>query len=130
MVKNPLFFLGSLLFLRPCIVLGLIGHLKTHFPTIYKLYLILKSRGTAPTEDELKIARGEKLLDPGAAAEYIRQLEQASVNIVDAFNKQVNKASVSIKLGVALVLLLISLYLGRLEPREIRRTISTMACCL
>ncbi|KAG1841278.1 hypothetical protein F4604DRAFT_1939544 [Suillus subluteus] len=70
---------------------GLIGHLKTHFPPMYRLYLILKSRGTPPTEDELKMAQGEKVLDPDAAAAYLTQLEQASANLVDAFNKQVNK---------------------------------------
>ncbi|KAG1905525.1 uncharacterized protein F5891DRAFT_944069, partial [Suillus fuscotomentosus] len=64
---------------------GLIGHLKTHFPPMYRLYLLLKSHGTPPTDDKLKIAWGEKVLNA-------IQLEQASVNIVDAFNKQVTKA--------------------------------------
>jgi hypothetical protein len=36
--------------------------------------------------------RGEKVLDLAAAVQYLVQLEQASVNIVDAFNKQVTKA--------------------------------------
>ncbi|KAG2040827.1 hypothetical protein BDR03DRAFT_857266, partial [Suillus americanus] len=71
---------------------GLIWHLKTHFLPMYQLYLILKSCGTSPTEDELKMARGEKVLDPDAAAAYLTQLEQASANLVNAFNKQVNKA--------------------------------------
>jgi hypothetical protein len=59
---------------------------------MYQLYLILKSRRTPPTEDELKIAQGKKVLDPDTAAAYLTQLEQASANLVDAFNKQVNKA--------------------------------------
>ncbi|KAG2033414.1 hypothetical protein BDR03DRAFT_872184 [Suillus americanus] len=71
---------------------GLIGHLKTHFPPIYQLYLLLKSCGTPPTDDELRIAQGEKVLDPATAAQYLFQLEQASVNIVNAFNNQVTKA--------------------------------------
>ncbi|KAG2139130.1 uncharacterized protein EDB93DRAFT_1071536, partial [Suillus bovinus] len=71
---------------------GLIGHLKTHFPPMYRLYLLLKSHGTPPTNDELRIAWGEKVLNPAAAAQYLVQLEQASVNIFDAFNKQVTKA--------------------------------------
>ncbi|KAG1781172.1 hypothetical protein EV702DRAFT_956436, partial [Suillus placidus] len=71
---------------------GLIGHLKTHFPPLYRLYILLKSRGTAPTDDELRIARGEKVLDATSAAQYLVQLEQSSVNIVDTFNKQVTKA--------------------------------------
>ncbi|KAG2052458.1 hypothetical protein BDR06DRAFT_838528, partial [Suillus hirtellus] len=64
---------------------GLISHLKTHFPPMYQLYLLLKSCGTPPTDDELKIVWGEKVLNA-------IQLKQASVNIVDAFNKQVTKA--------------------------------------
>jgi len=59
---------------------------------MYRLYLLLKSCGTPPTDDELRIARGEKVLDATAAAQYLVQLKQASVNIVDAFNKQVTKA--------------------------------------
>ncbi|KAG1783661.1 hypothetical protein EV702DRAFT_1190682 [Suillus placidus] len=67
---------------------GLIGHLKT---PMYRLYLVMKSHGTLPTEDELKLAQGEKVLDPDAVAAYLMQLEQVSANLVDAFNKQVNK---------------------------------------
>ncbi|KAG2109096.1 hypothetical protein BD769DRAFT_1300481, partial [Suillus cothurnatus] len=71
---------------------GLIGHLKTHFLPMYRLYLLLKSRKTPPTADELRIAQGEKVLDATTAAQYSVQLEQASVSIVDTFNKQVTKA--------------------------------------
>ncbi|KAG2129515.1 hypothetical protein BD769DRAFT_1301182, partial [Suillus cothurnatus] len=71
---------------------GLIGHLKTHFPLMYRLYLLLKSHKTPPTADELRIAQGEKVLDATTAVQYLVQLEQASVSIVDAFNKQVTKA--------------------------------------
>ncbi|KAG2047310.1 hypothetical protein BDR06DRAFT_897711, partial [Suillus hirtellus] len=59
--------------------------IHTHFPPMYQLYLLLKSHGTPPTDNELKIAWGEKVLNA-------IQLKQASVNIVDAFNKQVTKA--------------------------------------
>jgi hypothetical protein len=59
---------------------------------MYRLYLLLKSHNTPPTTDELRIARGEKVLDATAATQYLVQLKQVSVNIVDAFNKQVNKA--------------------------------------
>jgi hypothetical protein len=87
---------------------------------MYKLYLLWKSHGTLPTEDELKIAQGEKLLDPNAAADYIHQLEQASANIVDAFNKQVNKAFISISVCHSLIVQShVIILLGRLESREI-----------
>ncbi|KAG2107774.1 hypothetical protein BD769DRAFT_1675491 [Suillus cothurnatus] len=72
---------------------GLIGHLKTHFPPMYQSYLVMTSHETPLTEDELKLARGEKVIDSDtAAAAYLTQLEQASANLVNAFNKQVNKA--------------------------------------
>lgn len=85
-------FLASSVVLANMNLSGLIGHIKTHFPPMYWLYLILKSCGTPPTEDELKMARGEKVLDPAAAAAYVTQLEQTSANLVNAFSKQVNKA--------------------------------------
>jgi hypothetical protein len=74
------------------LVSGLIGHPKTHFPPMYRLYLLLKSCGTPPTDNKLRIVQGEKVLDPATAVQYLAQLKQASVNIVDAFNKQVTKA--------------------------------------
>jgi hypothetical protein len=43
---------------------------------------------TAPTEDEFKIARGERVFDPNTTAEYLMQLKQASANIVDAFTSE------------------------------------------
>lgn len=49
---------------------GLIGHLKTHFPPMYRLYLILKSHGTSPTEDKLKMAWDEKILDTDTVAAH------------------------------------------------------------
>lgn len=84
-------FLANSVILANMYLSGLIGHIKTHFPPMYRLYLILKSCGTPPTEDKLKMAQGEKVLDSAAAA-YVTQLEQTSANLVNAFSKQVNKA--------------------------------------
>ncbi|KAG2041342.1 hypothetical protein BDR03DRAFT_979344 [Suillus americanus] len=70
---------------------GLIGHIKTHFPVMYRLYLYLKDRAEPPTEDEVAMASGKKILDPTQAAEYLLQLEKASSNIVEAFNHQNQK---------------------------------------
>ncbi|KAG2028952.1 hypothetical protein BDR03DRAFT_1019113 [Suillus americanus] len=55
---------------------GLIGHIKTHFPVMYRLYLYLKDRAEPPTEDEVAMASGKKILDPTQAAEYLLQLEK------------------------------------------------------
>ena len=67
---------------------GLIGHIKTHFPTTYRLFLYLKDHNESPTEDEIVIASGKKTLDPNKAAEYLVKLEKASSNLVDAFSQQ------------------------------------------
>ncbi|KIK34025.1 hypothetical protein CY34DRAFT_18001 [Suillus luteus UH-Slu-Lm8-n1] len=84
---NPIYYFYDIVHLN-----GFIGYLKTHFPPMYWLYLILKSCGTSLTEDKLKMTQGEKILNLDTAAAYLTQLEQASANLVDAFNKQVNKA--------------------------------------
>jgi hypothetical protein len=67
---------------------GLIGHLKTHFPLMYRLYSVLKSRSTPPTAEEEALASGQKILDPGKATEYLVQLEKASNNVIAAFQQQ------------------------------------------
>ncbi|KAJ8515669.1 hypothetical protein ONZ45_g6946 [Pleurotus djamor] len=71
---------------------GLTGHLKTHFPAMYRLYLVLKFRTTGPTDSEIAIAHAETVLDAETAATYVSSLEQASENIVAAFNRQATQA--------------------------------------
>ncbi|KAJ8581379.1 hypothetical protein M405DRAFT_751882, partial [Rhizopogon salebrosus TDB-379] len=72
---------------------GLIGHIKTHFPAMYRLYLYLKDRTEPPTEDEVAIASGKKTLDPALAAEYLLKLERALSTIADAFSHQNQRAT-------------------------------------
>jgi hypothetical protein len=74
--------------------IGLIGHIKAHFPTMYRLYLVLKGRTEPPTNDEIAIASGKKPLDPAKAAEYFVKLEKATVTLVDVFTQQNQKAAV------------------------------------
>jgi hypothetical protein len=74
--------------------LGLIGHLKNHFPAMYRLYLLLKDRVEPPTDEEKAIAAGLKSLDAATAAEYLKHLEKASTNIVNLFNQQHQQAAV------------------------------------
>ena len=50
---------------------GLVGHLKTHFPAMYRLYIILKDCTDPPTNEELAIASTKKVLDVEAANAYI-----------------------------------------------------------
>jgi hypothetical protein len=77
-------------------LLGLINHLKTHFPSMYQLYLILKGREAPPTLDEIAIASGKKALDPKSEADYLRKLEDATENIQKAFAAQEAQAAVKI----------------------------------
>jgi hypothetical protein len=75
-------------------ILGLTGHLKNHFLPMYRLFTVLKNRKEPPTEEEILIASGKKVLDPATATDYLRQLENASNTIVDVFNHQIQKAAV------------------------------------
>lgn len=74
---------------------GLIGHLKNNFPAMHRLFQLLKDRTEPPNEDEKAIAAGRKSLDSTTAAEYLKQLENASTNIVDLFNRQHRQTAVS-----------------------------------
>ncbi|KAG2362861.1 hypothetical protein BDR07DRAFT_977819 [Suillus spraguei] len=73
---------------------GLIGHIKNHFPAMFRLYLHLKLHAEPPTEEEIAIASGKKILDPTKATEYLLKLERSSSNITDAFNDQNQRAAV------------------------------------
>ena len=62
---------------------------------MHRLYLILKDRKEPPTDDEIAIAAGRKVLDPALAADYLVQLEKTSTNLVNAFKQQSQRAVVS-----------------------------------
>ena len=67
---------------------SLVGHLKTHFLAMYRLYNILKACTDPSTDEELAIASGEKVLDVEAADTYLGQVEVASANLLFMFAKQ------------------------------------------
>ncbi|KAH9007903.1 hypothetical protein EDB84DRAFT_1247620, partial [Lactarius hengduanensis] len=73
---------------------GLINHLKSHFPSMFWLYCILKDRAELPTAEEVVVALGKQALDAISEAEYLKKLEEASVNIRKAFASQVAQAAV------------------------------------
>lgn len=79
-------------------IIGLIGHLKQHFPVMYRLFCTLKDRVSAPTSDEIEIASGRKTLDNVQAQQYLKKLETASENILKAFQRQTLEAAVSVYL--------------------------------
>ncbi|KIJ52915.1 hypothetical protein M422DRAFT_43145 [Sphaerobolus stellatus SS14] len=77
---------------------GLIGHLRTHFPAMNRLYEELKSRKDSPPMVlELQMAAGQIPLDSPEAVAYIKGLEKKAGNghsLVDMFNLQAAKTEV------------------------------------
>lgn len=62
---------------------------------MYRLYEHLKVRSGPPTQDELDIASGRKIIDGATVRPHVPQLEKASKNIVDAFQRQAVQAAAS-----------------------------------
>ncbi|SJL02917.1 uncharacterized protein ARMOST_06258 [Armillaria ostoyae] len=71
----------------------LINHLKVHFPAMHQLYTILHGCAEPPTEEEIEIAAGKWKLDVKTTVEYLKKLEIASENIVQAFQRQAAQAA-------------------------------------
>ncbi|KAG1731487.1 uncharacterized protein EDB91DRAFT_1035604, partial [Suillus paluster] len=67
--------------MRSSLNAGLIGHIKMHFLAMYQLYLYLKNHDEPPTEDEVAIASGQKILDSTLAVEYLLKLRKALSSI-------------------------------------------------
>lgn len=78
------------------VITGLIGNLKSCSPSMFRLYLILKSRDPEGhiTQEETDIASGKKPLTTEASVEFLGGLEAKSENIRDAFAKQREQAAV------------------------------------
>ena len=76
------------------IFLGLIGHLKTHFPIMYRLFGYLKDKDTLPTQKEIAMAQGKTVLDAETMDTYLASLEFQSNNLIKAFQRQSLKPEV------------------------------------
>ena len=75
--------------------LGLIGHLKSHFPPLHQLFLYMKLRTEhPPTSEEIQFASGQKSFDPSIHAEYLQKLDVQTSGIKEALVKQKAKAAV------------------------------------
>lgn len=65
---------------------------------MYRLYTILYNRQhenkKGPTDEEIEVAAGRRLMNPEAASAWLAELEKASNRLADAFNKQILKAQV------------------------------------
>ena len=79
------------------LIVALVTHLKQEFLLMFKLFSVLKDRSSnqPPTAEELDIASGKKMLDPEKAKAWFTNLEAASQNIHQAFQKQAEVAAVS-----------------------------------
>lgn len=105
---------------------GLIGHLRTHFPTMFRLYLILKDRDDPPTVEEQEIASGRKA---DAVADYLGRVETASANILSMFAKQHEQEAVSLLHIFDIILYLIELGL-KVGSRDFRMLCCRVDCCM
>jgi hypothetical protein len=91
---------GSISFLmlemisRATILLGLINHLKSHFPAMHQLYLVLKDHDEPPTPNEIAFASGKKVLDLKSEADYLQKLEDT----MEAFALQESQAAVHLQI--------------------------------
>jgi len=110
---------------------GLIGHLKNHFPPMYHLYLILKDRSEPPTEEEKAITSIKQMLDPSKATKYLEQLQRASTGIIEAFKNQHQNVAVCFHLcsqdGIRLNSIIAGAQLG---PRRIWKAFCPMDSCM
>jgi len=71
------------------IPIGLIGNLKTASSPMYSLYLTMKERSPDQfTKEEILVASGQKVIDPGAILELISRVGSANEDIRRAFEKQ------------------------------------------
>jgi hypothetical protein len=63
---------------------------------MYRLYAAMKERSpNEVTADEIAVASGKKILDPGTLSDFLQKLESTSMTIQRAFEKQVKDAAVS-----------------------------------
>jgi hypothetical protein len=62
---------------------------------MYRLYLTMKERSPDQiTKEEILVASGQKVIDPGAVSQFIDQVESANQDIRRAFEKQVQVKAV------------------------------------
>ena len=61
---------------------------------MYQLFCILNNRDEPPTEDEIAVAQGRKMMDPKVADEWLQKLEKSSKNLSDMFKRQIDQTAV------------------------------------
>ena len=77
------------------ILIGLIGNLKSTSTPMYHLYLAMKEHSPDQiTKEEILVASGQKVINPGAVSQFISRVESANEDIRHAFEKQVQVKAV------------------------------------
>jgi hypothetical protein len=75
----------------------MINNLKACSPIMYHLFTSFKEQqasGPAITHEDIQIASGERVLDPGQTKVYFKNLESVLENLRLAFEKQVENVAV------------------------------------
>jgi hypothetical protein len=109
----------------------MINNLKTCSPVMFRVFMSFKERQTSGppiTQEDIEIASGKRVLDPGQTKVYFKNLESASEGLRLAFEKQAKNAAVPVFLLCFYAL--INLRTGTMGSRQIRTTHSRMGCCL
>lgn len=74
---------------------ALVNNLKSSSSTMFQLYTSFKQHPDRQfSQEDIEIASGNKVLDPGYAKTYLKNLEIASENLHAAFAKQAENAAV------------------------------------
>ena len=68
---------------------------------MYQLLNILNNCNTLPTADEIKMAEGQKVLDPKAANDWLPKLKKALNRFTDMFKCQLDQTVVSIIISLS-----------------------------
>ena len=77
--------------------LALVNYLKACSPVMYCVFTSFKERqtlGLAITQEDIQIASGKQVLDPGQTKVYFKNLELTYENLRLAFEKQAENAAV------------------------------------
>jgi hypothetical protein len=83
----------------------MVNNLKACSPIMYRILTSFKERqasGVAITPEDIEIASGKRVLDPGQTKVYFKDLESMSENLCLAFAKQVEQAAVHLLLYISL----------------------------
>jgi hypothetical protein len=84
---------------------AMINNLKACSPVMYRAFMSFKERqasGIAISPEDIQIASGKRVLDPGQAKVYFKDLESSSENLRLAFAKQAEQTAVRLRLYILL----------------------------